>query len=114
MGRDGSRFQVLHRFNGSPEMKADLTEKIETTLNGVTVMSARDSDGGTPMSLVFGSEGLIYGFTENRRKKAPEPFYASKATAKASRPCITFSTWMGTAKIPPAGWPRDPTERFTG
>ena len=68
MGRDGSRFQVLHRFNGSPEMKADPTGKIETTLNGVTVMSATDSDGGTPMSLVFGSEGLLYGFTENRGK----------------------------------------------
>ncbi|MEN9675295.1 MAG: hypothetical protein RIS76_1191 [Verrucomicrobiota bacterium] len=68
MGRDGSRFQVLHRFNGSPEMKADPTGKIEMTLKGVTVMAALESDGGSPMSLVFGKEGLLYGFAENRGK----------------------------------------------
>ena len=64
MSKDGSGFQVLKEFNGSPESKPDPTGKIEGMVNGVAVMSALDGDGGAPMSLAFGRDGLLYGFTE--------------------------------------------------
>ena len=100
MGKDGSRFQVLHRFNGSPEMTNDPTGKIETTLNGVTVMSALDSDGGSPMSLVFGKEGLLYGFTENRGKNGVGTLFRIQSDGQGFETLHHFLAVDGDGKDP--------------